>query len=175
MHVNDVWLNELGYLREEVIGRSFADFLDIPSRNEFSRTFPQYRKNGHVNGVEYTMLKKDGKSMIVRVDGRVRYDAQGNFVQTHCVLQNITKQKRLENELNILAITDSLTGLYNRRYFFDLAEKEFNRTLRHSHSLSILMFDIDHFKKINDTYGHLVGDQVLVQIAKSCRETLRDF
>ena len=175
VHVNDVWLKELGYSREEIIGRPFTDFLDISSRNEFSRIFPQYRKSGHVNDVEYTMLKKDGKTIIVRVDGRVRYDAQGNFVQTHCVLQNITKQKRLENELNLLAITDSLTGLYNRRYFFELAEKEFNRTLRHNHSLSILMFDIDYFKRINDTYGHLVGDQVLVQIAKSCRETLRDF
>ena len=175
VHVNDVWLHELGYVREEVIGHPFTDFLDIPSRNEFSRIFPEYRKNGRLDSIEYTMLKKDKKIIIVRVDGRVRYDAQGRFVQTHCVLQNITKQKRLENELNVLAITDSLTGLYNRRYFFELAEKEFNRTLRHNHSLSILMFDIDHFKTINDTYGHLIGDQVLEQIAKSCRETLRDF
>ena len=74
-----------------------------------------------------------------------------------------------------LAITDPLTGLYNRRFFFSQAKAEFERARRYQGPLSIIMLDIDDFKKINDTYGHLVGDQVLQIIGKAVsRKFARD-
>jgi diguanylate cyclase (GGDEF)-like protein/PAS domain S-box-containing protein len=76
-------------------------------------------------------------------------------------------------EVNQLAITDPLTHLYNRRYFFNLARVELERTRRYGHDLSIIMMDIDLFKRVNDTYGHLGGDEVLVQMADCIRMTLR--
>ncbi len=72
-----------------------------------------------------------------------------------------------------MATTDSLTGLYNRRQFFRLGEDELERARRYRHPICVLMVDIDHFKDINDTRGHAVGDQVLCTIAKRMLAGLR--
>ena len=72
-----------------------------------------------------------------------------------------------------LAITDELTGLYNRRGLYELGRREVERALRFDHPLSAVILDIDHFKKINDTYGHATGDQVLQLLSERCRENLR--
>jgi len=72
-------------------------------------------------------------------------------------------------ELRRLAITDALTGAYNRRYLIELLEKEVVRCIRHERPLSLLLFDIDHFKSINDTYGHLAGDRILEELAARIR------
>jgi diguanylate cyclase (GGDEF)-like protein len=76
-------------------------------------------------------------------------------------------------ELEQLALTDSLTGLINRRQFLKMGELEFARARRHRHDLTLLLFDIDDFKSVNDSYGHRVGDQVLTIIAGRCLEQLR--
>ncbi len=78
-----------------------------------------------------------------------------------------------EERYQHLAATDSLTGLYNRRHFFILAEAEASRARRHGTAFSIVMMDIDHFKLVNDTYGHTVGDKVLASFASTLRERLR--
>lgn len=78
-------------------------------------------------------------------------------------------------ELEERAYTDYLTGLPNRRYFIEQAELELSRHSRYGGSLSFIMFDIDHFKILNDTYGHSIGDLVLKEIAKISREVLRDI
>ncbi len=80
---------------------------------------------------------------------------------------------RLFAQIQHLAITDSLTGIHNRRHFFAIAEREFQRASRYDHPFSIIMLDIDQFKQVNDTHGHRIGDQVLVAVAKRCGETLR--
>ncbi len=87
-------------------------------------------------------------------------------------------QKALEEankKLTLLANTDILTNVYNRKRFNELLEKELQRTKRHKHQLSIIMFDIDHFKQINDTYGHQVGDEVLKRVASICKSGIRDI
>ena len=80
---------------------------------------------------------------------------------------------RLFSQVQQLAVTDSLTGLMNRRFFFLQLEKEFERARRYQKPLSLLMMDIDHFKTVNDTYGHLVGDQVLQELAWTFSNTCR--
>jgi len=96
------------------------------------------------------------------------------------LLKEIGVRRRIEaalrhsrEELKRLAITDSLTGLYNRGYFNKVAAGEIERALRHYHPLSIMMFDIDHFKRINDTFGHSCGDRVLKMIAATTSEVFR--
>jgi diguanylate cyclase (GGDEF)-like protein len=81
---------------------------------------------------------------------------------------------RLFNQLQHLAITDPLTGVFNRRHFFALAQGELERARRYSRPLSAIMLDIDHFKQVNDLFGHAIGDQTLQLIAKHCRIQLRD-
>lgn len=80
---------------------------------------------------------------------------------------------RLFERMRQMAITDSLTQLNNRRQFFDLVKIEFERSLRYEHELVIIMLDLDHFKKVNDTWGHQVGDEVLQQVAMLCKQSLR--
>jgi diguanylate cyclase (GGDEF)-like protein len=81
---------------------------------------------------------------------------------------------RLFDAVQQLAVTDSLTGLFNRRHFFDQAEREFQRARRYRRPLCAIMLDIDHFKRVNDTYGHAAGDQVLRAVAMRCRKSLRE-
>jgi diguanylate cyclase (GGDEF)-like protein/PAS domain S-box-containing protein len=81
---------------------------------------------------------------------------------------------RLYEETRRLSITDPLTGIGNRRHFIELAQREFQRSHRYQRPLSLIMMDLDHFKVVNDTYGHLVGDKVLQAIAKLCENNLRE-
>ena len=88
-----------------------------------------------------------------------------------------TEVYRLENErkkVYTMAVTDNLTSLYNRYYFDEMANMELERAKRHEYSISLLYIDLDHFKKINDTYGHDVGDIVLKNFANILKECTRD-
>ncbi|KAA3643088.1 MAG: GGDEF domain-containing protein [Chloroflexi bacterium] len=89
---------------------------------------------------------------------------------TYQLVDRLNKQDRL---LRTYAQEDALTGLFNRRYFTELAEKEIVRAKRYSLPVSMIMLDIDGFKNINDQHGHLVGDDVLRSIGKKLRETFR--
>ena len=80
---------------------------------------------------------------------------------------------RLFAELEHLALRDGLTGLFTRRHFFELAYEEFYRARRYGNPLSVLMLDLDHFKRVNDTYGHTAGDTVLEKTAEICKSVLR--
>ncbi|KAA3645693.1 MAG: diguanylate cyclase [Chloroflexi bacterium] len=81
----------------------------------------------------------------------------------------------LFEEVKQLSITDGLTGIYNRRHLLELGSVEFNRALRYNRQLSVMIFDIDHFKIVNDTYGHLVGDQVLVKLTNRSKSKIRNI
>lgn len=81
---------------------------------------------------------------------------------------------RLFQEIQRLAVTDALTGLYNRRYFFERACEEFERSCRYHHPVTMMMMDLDHFKNVNDTYGHPAGDVVLQTVSQQSRQALRN-
>lgn len=89
-------------------------------------------------------------------------------------LKNVLKEKEeLVKELEIMAHTDGLTGVNNRSRFFSLAEHEFNGCFRYHQTLSVIMIDIDHFKRLNDTYGHAAGDFVLKETSSAIKKNLR--
>jgi diguanylate cyclase (GGDEF)-like protein len=102
-------------------------------------------------------------------------------VQTHLELKfareelkkMLHQQKELIQELERLAHTDSLTGVWNRRYLFTLVEQELKRSRRYQRPFAVIMIDIDYFKKINDTYGHTIGDEVLIVMAQTVLNCLR--
>lgn len=80
---------------------------------------------------------------------------------------------RLLHQVQWLAVTDDLTGLYNRRHFNELAEREIQIAQRYQHPVSLILMDLDHFKQINDLYGHATGDEALRAVAERCRECVR--
>jgi diguanylate cyclase (GGDEF)-like protein len=85
-----------------------------------------------------------------------------------------TAELRRQNEvLEKMAITDPLTKAFNRRYFFDLAEKEMERALRYHRPLAVAIIDTDYFKDVNDTYGHQAGDQALINLVQICQQNIR--
>lgn len=144
---------------------------------------PEYRPklNAHLNSlllhdapydIEYQICAADTKE-IKDVRSQAIFDRERRIL--FGVIQDITERKKVEKELKRLAQTDPLTGLANRRYFMQLAEHELLRSQRYGGELSILMIDIDYFKKINDSYGHHVGDLVIQSLSNICRNTLREI
>ncbi|WP_241761458.1 sensor domain-containing diguanylate cyclase [Sulfurimonas gotlandica] len=90
------------------------------------------------------------------------------------VLTDITEQENYKKELEHLSVTDALTGIGNRRYFHQKIEEEIHRAKRYQHPLSLIMFDIDFFKHVNDKHGHSVGDEVLIEYTKLINSLLRE-
>jgi diguanylate cyclase (GGDEF)-like protein len=90
-------------------------------------------------------------------------------------LRDVTERRRLERALEELATTDPLTAVANRRRFDEVLLAEAERSLRTENPLTLLMLDIDHFKSVNDAYGHPVGDVVLKAVAAQCRSAARDI
>jgi diguanylate cyclase (GGDEF)-like protein len=96
-------------------------------------------------------------------------------LQTGKRLLAMERSLRIANDENRrLSITDALTGVFNRRYLMEQLVRELERAQRYQRPISLLLCDIDHFKRINDTFGHQMGDEVLVSFAKSLRKSLRD-
>jgi diguanylate cyclase (GGDEF)-like protein len=94
--------------------------------------------------------------------------------KTQELLETNEELKLKNHKLEILSTTDMLTGLYNRRYIEKQIQISINRSERYGQDMSLVMLDIDHFKLVNDTYGHDVGDEVLVSIAKVLKENIRE-
>ncbi len=90
-------------------------------------------------------------------------------------LVDISELKTIQRELRLASLTDSLTGLHNRHHLFLMLTEQIERTKRCTYRFSIALFDLDHFKAINDTYGHRVGDEVLIRVAAALRRSVREF
>jgi diguanylate cyclase (GGDEF)-like protein len=100
-------------------------------------------------------------------------DSRGNVVGVISLGLDITERKFMEEELKRLAVTDTLTGALNRTKFGEIIERETESVKRYNQRLSMILFDVDHFKKVNDRYGHNAGDYVLKNIADIVRENIR--
>ncbi|OHD79194.1 MAG: hypothetical protein A2023_04245 [Sulfuricurvum sp. GWF2_44_89] len=117
---------------------------------------------------------KNGKTIWVRCRGIAIRDAQGKPIRMLGAHNDLTELKELEENLRYMASTDALTGLMNRRSFEEHFEWSLKNRQRTSEVLSLAIIDIDHFKNINDTYGHQMGDLVLIAIASAIKEGSRE-
>ncbi|MSO97933.1 MAG: sensor domain-containing diguanylate cyclase [Rhodospirillaceae bacterium] len=100
-------------------------------------------------------------------------DKNGNRIRDFAVILDITERKRLEGDLRAQASTDPLTGVSNRRSLESAARREVERARRYAKPFATIAIDIDHFKRVNDTYGHDIGDIVLKGMTQTCLEGLR--
>lgn len=97
--VNKAWLDELGYSHREVIGKFFGDLLGPSYKDKFKKDFNRFKAAGEIHGVEFELARKDETHIIVSFNGKIAYDEKGNFIQTHCIFENITKRKQMEGEI----------------------------------------------------------------------------
>jgi PAS domain S-box-containing protein len=119
LEVNDAWLNMLGYKREDVIGKSFVNFIPKEYTGYFKEVFTTFIAEGESRNKEVEMLKKNGDRISVLFNGKIGYDDDGNFLQTHCVFQDITERKKAEKTIKrnlefqklISSISSSFVGI----------------------------------------------------------------
>lgn len=171
-----------GYTPEEMTGRSLESivtpeiFASVQSQIAMRRGLIQQGKlePGTYVNLEIEHLKKGGGTIWVESIGKYMLDENTKDVVLIGVTRDITEKRALLTELERLATVDSLTETFNRRYFLECVQKEINRTQRHQGVLAFLMLDIDHFKDVNDNYGHATGDNALRAVTYACREELRD-
>ncbi|MBI2319479.1 MAG: GGDEF domain-containing protein, partial [Betaproteobacteria bacterium] len=123
---------------------------------------------------EFRFVLNDGSIRHMESDGRAIRAADGKVSKVVVVSRDITELKHLEAELREMAATDFLTGLPNRRHFLARLEQELARMHRvEGHCASVLMVDSDHFKQVNDTFGHAAGDKILRHLAALVQNELR--
>ena len=167
----------LGYPETELVGKNWFDMAVPPEyRNLAMETFHDFiAGTGGTLGVhgDLRVLDSQGQIHILDWTSSLLHDEQGNVVGALISGKDVTDRRRLEEDLKVLATTDSLTGLSNRRHFLDMAAATMENYRRYRRPLAVLMLDIDRFKRINDTYGHATGDQVLIVLADTLREVLR--
>ena len=171
LDVNRVACERLGYSREELLRMPMDQFKKTHTAISAPQLLDKIEKDGHVS-FEAHHRAKDGRDLLVWTNARrTEYDGLPAILS---ICRDISERKRIENELRNLAITDSLTGAWNRRYFISRGKEELARSLRYGTQFCLLILDIDFFKLINDTYGHDIGDEVLKSLTERCRIVLRE-
>jgi len=175
--INPAALNLLGYEHEEIIGQDQHLLFHHHHRNgepylHADCPIHQTQADGLYRKVEDAFIRKNGDIFDVHLSiTPIIEDGQRSGVVV--VFQDITERKRMEVELQRLATTDALTGIANRRHFMQQLSLELERVSRYGKSAALLMLDLDHFKDINDRYGHATGDRVLRHFAELTRHRLR--
>ncbi len=161
-----------GYTRDEFIGRPIADVDDEEGKKMcFERT--QHILSGKPLRIENIHVRKDGTTFPVMIYAD-RVDIKGEPPLIFTTEHDISTRKQMEDDLKHMATHDSLTGLYNRRVLEERLNDEVIRATRYNHPLSVFMLDIDHFKPINDRYGHHIGDSILQDFSKVLEGSIRN-
>ncbi len=164
----------LGCSLDALQGRLLFDFMDEEGRR-IAEANLERRRQGITEQHDFKFRRLDGGEIWTLLSTNPILDAEGRYAGALAMIIDISDRKRMEETLRQLATHDALTGLFNRRYFFTLAERELERSQRYGHPLALLMLDLDHFKAINDSRGHQAGDQVLRAVASIIQTNLRQI
>ena len=166
-----------GYAPGEVAGCDLHELLaDAQDREQAHKGMAAFAQSGTGAIMERTRevmaRHKDGHFFPVELSV-ASYRLNNEWLAVGSV-RDITARKDAERKLQEMATLDGLTGICNRRYFLELSEQELKRCRRYHRPLSMIMLDIDHFKQVNDTHGHAIGDKVLQSMTQTARIILRD-
>jgi two-component system cell cycle response regulator len=168
-----------GYTGDEILGTNIGRLF--PSKGQQrDQLFTNLTKKKRLKHFEAELVKKNGDQLITAISAS-GLRGKGREAGLLLIIKDIAEQKRLEEKLrssNVvlerLSITDGLTGLYNHRHFQKCLLEEFQRAKRYRSTMALIMLDLDDFKNVNDTFGHQVGDQVLMLLADLIRECVRE-
>lgn len=173
IYANDAFKKKLGYTQDELIGEHSRKLKSgIQDKEFYKRMWKQLLHQGSFNDV-FISKKKDGTLFYDKKEIRTIYNDNGDPLYYVSISQDITddmeKRKLLESEV----FNDTLTGLHNRKKYDLVIEDKIKEFELHQKIFSLMLIDIDHFKKVNDTYGHEVGDKLLKQFSALLKSKLR--
>lgn len=184
---NKSFYNRLGYEREEVIGQTSHDLGIYEDFNQRDIFINIVKTEGKVRDFETMLIAKNGRRIIGLLSSEIIRIGTNDYLLTN--VTDITERRLMELELEkknreleklnkvlrLQASTDGLTEIYNHRYIFQRLQEEVKRAGRYNQPLSIMMLDLDHFKIVNDRFGHQTGDVVLHTVAQIVKRTLRNL
>jgi diguanylate cyclase (GGDEF)-like protein/PAS domain S-box-containing protein len=174
LEVNESFCQMSGRTKDELIGRDSKHFT-YPEDIGISEEVNGQMTSGKTDQVRYSkrFLHKNGRIVIAEVSICSARDESGNALYFVSSVRDITEERALANQLSYQALHDPLTGLANRALFDDRLGQVQSRSVRQDEICAVLLLDLDDFKAVNDVYGHLIGDQLLVSIAHRFQDVTR--
>jgi diguanylate cyclase (GGDEF)-like protein/PAS domain S-box-containing protein len=164
---------QLHISQKQAIGHHFLDFIDATEVSAVADQINQSFADESNLQTRETRLSHPGGDLYIKLIS-CRLPWQGNPV-VQILLQDVTDLKRTEQKLRHMAITDELTGAFNRRHAFHEGTIHADRDRNHDAPLSAILLDVDHFKKVNDTHGHQLGDRALVALATIAERIIKSM
>lgn len=170
--VNKAWLQGLKFTREEAIGKTVYElgvWVNLDDREELLKLLGE---SGCVRDFDAQLRARDGSilSCLIEIDKIT----SGEKELVLWTASDISKRKEAERVLQEMARTDALTRLANRHALYEVMDRACKRAKRHEKEMAVLVLDLDGFKQVNDVYGHLVGDEMLIEIAKRLQHSVRE-
>jgi diguanylate cyclase (GGDEF)-like protein len=156
---------------------SYEGFLARVHPEDREKVDSAYRgslENRSLYEVTHRLLMDDGRIKYVHEHGRSDFDEAGRPLRSIGTVQDVTERVELQQELHRLATTDMLTGIHNRHWLDEQLKREVITSRRYGSPLSIIMFDVDNFKSVNDSHGHEIGDKVLIHVASLAQDLIRN-
>ncbi len=172
LYVNSHVAELLGDKAENIIGKKDTEVLPKEIAEQFYQTDSGIFKSRERQIIQEKVTDDEGNNHHY-ISTKIPFFSPGKLPAIISFSTEVTELFKLKEEFKKLATVDPLTELYNRRYFTEQANKEYLRAERYKLSLTVISIDIDHFKKINDNYGHPAGDKVLIEVAKQIKKSLR--
>jgi diguanylate cyclase (GGDEF)-like protein/PAS domain S-box-containing protein len=171
LYVSGASMSLLGYPREELLSRAIFEFADPEDHAAIREYLASVSRERFPWAFSYRALTRDGRTRWVEMSSGC--DASGPEPEIVSYARDVTERKRVEDHIAYLAYHDELTGLPNRTLFLDRLTIALAHAQRFKRLVAVLYIDLDHFKRINDTLGHSVGDQLLDAVASRLRESTR--
>ena len=171
---NDSLYRNLGYSKEELMGMNNRQYTDKEYSKKLFQAFNKVYNTGEpTEGFDWQIIRKDGTKRYVESSVSLQKDSSGKPAGFRGIVRDVTERKQIEQQLNHIATHDTLTGLPNRMLFIDRLGVALAQSKRNRHKLAVMMLDLDNFKNVNDTLGHMVGDQLLKEVGYRLSGLLR--
>jgi len=174
IYVNDACNQKLGYLKKELIGKHSRVLKSGMQTEKFYKTMWNNILEYGTFSDTFISKKKDGTLFYDKKTITTIRDSEGSPIYYVSTSTDITKQVNLQKKLESQVYIDALTQIYNKKKYEEMIEKQISNTREFNKVFSLILIDIDHFKMINDTFGHEVGDEILIQFSKVIQDNIRN-